>query len=295
MGREHTRSSPWVHRSNPAFPHTVVLTVSSVISPVIGFVVTLALRSPAKLDASVEASGPHDFAVRVQHRSSAGPSTSIASRPASVTIASAPWWDETARLGRCFASNINAFIFVVGAGQVICPSGTERCGAVALAHTAIIASAAKQSSFERQAGIGQAGLLRRFTPRNDGVRYNGNDREWADSAVIASAAKQSSFERQAGLLRRFAPRNDEVRHRGMKSAWSAHSMQGADLVAVWIAQIGQVDFYARAFAHARRIFTGRCAVCAPGGVPGVGLLGRTGGNPNGPAVRGRRGFSIDRL
>src|SRR3954454_14261510 len=49
----------------------MVLTVSFVISPVIGLVVTVALRSPAKLDASVEASGPHDFAVRVQHRSSA--------------------------------------------------------------------------------------------------------------------------------------------------------------------------------------------------------------------------------
>src|SRR3954466_4611287 len=56
---------------DPAFPHAVVLTVSFVISPVIGLVVTVALRSPAKLDASVEASGPHDFAVRVQHRSSA--------------------------------------------------------------------------------------------------------------------------------------------------------------------------------------------------------------------------------
>src|SRR3954469_5602415 len=56
---------------DPAFPHAVVLTVSFVISPVIGLVVTVALRSPTKLDASVEASGPHDFAVRVQHRSSA--------------------------------------------------------------------------------------------------------------------------------------------------------------------------------------------------------------------------------
>src|SRR3954464_6078973 len=31
MGREHTRSSPWVHRTDPAFPHAMVLTVSSVI------------------------------------------------------------------------------------------------------------------------------------------------------------------------------------------------------------------------------------------------------------------------
>src|SRR3954453_14330345 len=77
----------------------------------------------AKLDASVEASEPHDFAVRVRHRSSAVLTiASIASRPASVTIASAPWWDETARLGKCFASNTNAFIFVIGAGQLFCPS-----------------------------------------------------------------------------------------------------------------------------------------------------------------------------
>src|SRR3954467_13873019 len=75
----------------------------------------------AKLDASVEASGPHDFAVRVQHRSSAVLTiTSIASRPASVTIASAPRWDETARLGRCFASYWKQDIFADRAGQVFC-------------------------------------------------------------------------------------------------------------------------------------------------------------------------------
>src|SRR3954451_14260095 len=76
---------------DPAFPHAMVLTVSFVISPVIGLCCHRRFaRLSAKLDASVEASGPHDFAVRVQHRSSAAPPTSIASRPASVTIASAP-------------------------------------------------------------------------------------------------------------------------------------------------------------------------------------------------------------
>src|SRR4051794_40700649 len=108
---------------DPAFPHAMVLTVSFVISPVIGLVCHRRLaRLSAKLDASVEASGPHDFAVRVQHRSSAVPTiASIASRPASVTIASAPWWDETTQLGRCFASARNPFIFLIGAGQVFCP------------------------------------------------------------------------------------------------------------------------------------------------------------------------------
>jgi hypothetical protein len=44
----------------------MVLTVSSVLSPVIGFFVTVALRISAKLDASVEASRPHDFSVRAR-------------------------------------------------------------------------------------------------------------------------------------------------------------------------------------------------------------------------------------
>src|SRR3954447_20688488 len=82
---------------DPAFPHAMVLTVSFVISSVIGLCCHRRFAC-TKLDASVEASGPHDFAVRVQHRSSAVLTiASIASRPASVTIASAPWWDETAR------------------------------------------------------------------------------------------------------------------------------------------------------------------------------------------------------
>src|SRR4051795_9448736 len=113
----------------------MVLTVSFVISPVIGLLVTVALRSPAKLDASVEASGPHDFAVRVRHRSSAVLTiASIASRPASVTIASATRWDETAQLGKCFASDWNANIFGKGPRQLIgvfCPSGWDRVTAPA--------------------------------------------------------------------------------------------------------------------------------------------------------------------
>jgi hypothetical protein len=45
----------------------MVLTVSFVLSPVTGFVATVAPEKLAsqELDASVGASGPHDFAVRV--------------------------------------------------------------------------------------------------------------------------------------------------------------------------------------------------------------------------------------
>jgi hypothetical protein len=59
---------------HPAFPHAMVLTAYFALSPVIGLGChrrlrgvsgPLGLTSPfRKLDASVEASGPHDFAVR---------------------------------------------------------------------------------------------------------------------------------------------------------------------------------------------------------------------------------------
>jgi hypothetical protein len=53
-----------------------------------------------KLDASVEASGPHDFAVRFMCRSSMAPSASTASRRTSVTIAKRPS-DEAGRWRIC--------------------------------------------------------------------------------------------------------------------------------------------------------------------------------------------------
>jgi hypothetical protein len=61
---------------HPAFPHAMVLTVSFVLSPVIGLSCHRRLRINAclnpvgptchrRLDAGVEASGPHDFTVRI--------------------------------------------------------------------------------------------------------------------------------------------------------------------------------------------------------------------------------------
>ena len=69
----------------------MVLTVSFVLSPVIGL---FCHRHPCsllhELDASVEASGPHDFAVRKACTFVKAPLASTASRPASVTIAIRP-------------------------------------------------------------------------------------------------------------------------------------------------------------------------------------------------------------
>jgi hypothetical protein len=44
-------------------------TAYNVLSPVIGFLVTVAPKKLAsqELDAGIEASGPHDFAVRISH------------------------------------------------------------------------------------------------------------------------------------------------------------------------------------------------------------------------------------
>jgi hypothetical protein len=70
----------------------MVLTVSFVLSPVIGLLATVAPKKLASqgLDASIEASGPHDFAVRNQSRSSVVSIASIASHRTFVTIASRP-------------------------------------------------------------------------------------------------------------------------------------------------------------------------------------------------------------
>src|SRR3954447_23335479 len=131
----------------------MVLTVSFVISPVIGLLVTVALLAQSLTPASRRqnhTTSPSAFSTVRQRCLIA----SIASRPASVTIASAPWWDETAPLGKCFASERKQDIFADRAGQVICETARpgrhcERSEAIQLVNH-------------------KAGLLRRFAPRNDG-------------------------------------------------------------------------------------------------------------------------------
>src|SRR3954466_15814740 len=83
---------------DPAFPHAVVLTVSFVISPVIGLVVTVALLLNKTWRQRRGVRTPRLRRPRSAPFVSGAYIASIASRPASVTIASAPRWDETARL-----------------------------------------------------------------------------------------------------------------------------------------------------------------------------------------------------
>jgi hypothetical protein len=89
---ESTRVSHHGHAGSPGIPRAMVLTAYFALSPVTGLFATVAPKKLAsrELDASVGASGPHDFAVRKPALSSGAPLTSTASRPAFVTIASRP-------------------------------------------------------------------------------------------------------------------------------------------------------------------------------------------------------------
>jgi hypothetical protein len=70
----------------------MVLTVSFVLSPVTGLIVTVISEKLAsqKLDASIGASGPHDFAVRDLRCSSKAPSRPPHPIPTFVTMANVP-------------------------------------------------------------------------------------------------------------------------------------------------------------------------------------------------------------
>src|SRR5438309_7422506 len=88
---ERTRVSQ-VTPESPGIPRAMVLRLMSYSPRRSGFFVTVAPKKLAsqELDASVEASGPHDFAVRKIALSSLALPAATASRPASVTIAKRP-------------------------------------------------------------------------------------------------------------------------------------------------------------------------------------------------------------
>src|SRR3954454_21534660 len=89
--KKHTSIVTTVTPGSPGIPRTMVLTVSFALFPVTGLYCHRHWRNYFRqLDASVGASEPHDFAVRLTCCSSAAPSASTASRPAFVTIASRP-------------------------------------------------------------------------------------------------------------------------------------------------------------------------------------------------------------
>jgi hypothetical protein len=80
---ERTRALVRSHRETPGIPHAMVLRLMSYSPRRSGFFVTVTLEKLAshELDAGVEASGPHDFAVRKKALSSLALPASTASRP----------------------------------------------------------------------------------------------------------------------------------------------------------------------------------------------------------------------
>ncbi len=88
MGREVCTRA---YRAAEAIRHSLRngFTAYNVISPVIGFLATVIGGTYRQLDASTEASGPHDFAVRIRTVVT-GTSASTATRPSFVTTADAP-------------------------------------------------------------------------------------------------------------------------------------------------------------------------------------------------------------
>src|SRR3954451_5390461 len=97
----------------PGIPRAMVLTVSFVISPVIGLVCHRRRRNHFRqLDASVEAPGPHDFAVRVSTFRQACYRVHRIPCPTFVTIAKRPFvWDGMARVLKLIWGNGEAEYF----------------------------------------------------------------------------------------------------------------------------------------------------------------------------------------
>src|SRR4051812_10290290 len=74
-----------------------------------------------------------------------------------------------------------------------------------------------------------------------------------------------------------------------------HSMHRADLVAVEVTQIRNIEVDAGALADAGRIFARDAAGGDAGRMPCIDLLRRVGGKADGAAIRARRRLAIDRL
>src|ERR1700721_4471461 len=77
------------------------------------------------------------------------------------------------------------------------------------------------------------------------------------------------------------------------TTWRSESVQGAELVPVKIAKIGQIELTRAAFAHARSAFTRRAAGRKASRMPGICLSGRGSNKTHRHAIGARRVFAID--
>jgi hypothetical protein len=131
-----------------------------VLSPAIGLFCHRHRRNCFRqLDAGVEASGPHDFAVRKKTLSSVALLTSTASRPASVTIASRP------SSGTRRPESIE-MICPTGITEYFCKEDSTR---VSSANEVICPSGKSNRSFRQQTAAVREPHRRR--PKHDGYRF----------------------------------------------------------------------------------------------------------------------------
>src|SRR4051795_6961782 len=133
QNKKHTSIVTTVTPKTPGIPRAMVLTVSFALSPVTGLSCHCRFALAAKLDASVGASEPHDFAVRLTCCSSKAPSASTTSRPAFVTIAIRPSVGRDGAGYRFDLGKAGRGIFLrkgldwrKQASDLICPSGGAR-------------------------------------------------------------------------------------------------------------------------------------------------------------------------
>src|SRR5580658_3862881 len=109
---------------------------------------------------------------------------------------------------------------------------------------------------------------------------------WRATAPVSSRVR---FCRSMAAERRYRFSAD-----GGNAARSA-AMQRADLVAGWIAQVGNIKLPCDPFAPARWVFDTLATIGDPCVVENSGLLGAVAQEANGAAIGERRGVAIDRL
>lgn len=97
------------------------------------------------------------------------------------------------------------------------------------------------------------------------------------------------------MLAPFMPQGSPADNLVAGIGFSADPMQGAELVAIRIAQIGQVQVTHSGVADAGRVFDGLATGFDARLVPGVHLFGAAHGKPNRSAIRACGGFTVQGL
>src|SRR3954451_7482979 len=118
-------------------------------------------------------------------------------------------------------------------------------------------------------------------------------------AVIARLDRAIQYSEAYVIYREAAaywmPRSSRGMTAVVAAGLACHPVHRADLVAVEVTQIGNIEVDARALTDTRRIFARNAAGGDAGRMPCIDLFRRVGGKADGAAIRRRRRFAVDRL